>query len=64
LNSVSKTIEKSLEILLGDKNNRKANSSERNTVVIVDLFREHYNDIISFNEMWTNQIDKTNRHIK
>jgi hypothetical protein len=58
-----KTIEKSLEILLDEKNNRKANSLERDILeVVVDLFEEHYNGVIPFNEIWTNLIDKTNGH--
>ena len=59
-----KIIEKSLEILLDEKNSRKANSLERDILEsVVDLFKEHPNGIVPFNEIWANLTDRTNGHI-
>lgn len=58
-----KRIERSLEILIDEKNNRKANSLERDILeVVVDLFKEHDNGIIPFSKIWVLLKDKTNGH--
>jgi hypothetical protein len=54
-------IEKIFEILLNEKNDRKANSLEREILeVIVSLFVNHSDGIILFNEIWFHLLDKTN----
>ena len=57
-------IERVFEILLDEKNDRKANSLERDILeVLVDLFEEYPNGIIPFNEIWLQIADKTNGSI-
>jgi hypothetical protein len=54
-------IEKAFEILLDEKNDRKANSLERDALeVIVFLFEYYKNGIIPFNTIWFHLQDKTN----
>ncbi len=54
-------IEKALEMLLDDKNDRKANSLERDVLEVVDeLFAKHPNGIIPFCDIWTSLRDKIN----
>jgi hypothetical protein len=56
-----KRIERIFEILLDEKNDRKANSLERDVLeVVVTLFDEYQDGIIPFNEIWLNLLDKTN----
>jgi hypothetical protein len=54
-------IERIFEILLDDKNDRKANSLEREILeVVTSLFGNHSDGIIPFNEIWFHLLDKTN----
>lgn len=56
-------IEKPLKILLDEKNDRKANSLERDILeVVVDLFNVYPNGQIPFYLIWTTLKDKTNGH--
>ena len=56
-----KRIERIFEILLDEKNNRKANSLERDILeVIISLFDIYYDGIVPFNEIWLKIIEKTN----
>jgi hypothetical protein len=57
-------IEKIFEILLDEKNDRKANSLERDVLeVIVSLFKIYYDGIVPFIEIWFQFKDKTNGSI-
>ena len=57
----SKRIERIFEILLDEKNDRKANSLERDILeVVVSLFDRYQDGIIPFNEIWFHLQDKTN----
>jgi hypothetical protein len=57
-------IERVFEILLDEKNDRKANSLEMDILeVIVTLFGEHPDGVIPFNDIWFHLTDKTNGHV-
>lgn len=59
-----KRIEQALEILLDDKNNRKANSLERDILeVVVGLLYEYPNGNIPFSEIWARIIIKTDGQV-
>ncbi|MER5174413.1 MAG: bifunctional DNA primase/polymerase [Candidatus Nitrosocosmicus sp.] len=54
-------IEKIFEILLDEKNDRKANSLERDVLeVLVSLFDRYQNGLIPFHDIWSQLEDKTN----
>ncbi len=54
-------IEKALEMLLDDKNDRKANSLERDVLeVVAELLKAHPNGIIPFHSIWKELTIKTN----
>ena len=54
-------IEKALEMLLDDKNDRKANSLERDVLeVVAELLKGHPNGIIPFHSIWKELTIKTN----
>jgi len=59
-----KKIERIFEILLDEKNNRKANSLERDILeVIVSLFKIYNDGIVPFIDIWIQLKDKTNGSI-
>lgn len=59
-----KGIERCLEILLDEKNNRKAYSLERDVLkVVVDLFMEHNEGTIPFAKIWALLADMTNGRV-
>ena len=59
-----KRIERALEILLDDKNDRKANSLERDMLeVVTDLFEDYPDGVIPISSIWKKLEEKTNGHI-
>ncbi|WP_161486429.1 hypothetical protein [Candidatus Nitrosocosmicus hydrocola] len=57
-------VEKSFEVLINEKHDRKANSLERDALeVIVDLFVDFQDGVIPFSAIWSSLIEKTNGHI-